>query len=103
MALTGVPGSDANSMFNAIQAGLWAGKGVTVGTNVNINSGAPLIGDHTYTVTNTWRDSSGTGYLTLRNPWGFDGAGNDGNAGDGLVTVSMYQLQSNMQAGSILV
>jgi hypothetical protein len=103
MALTGVPGSDANSMFNAIQAGLWAGKGVTIGTNVNINSGAPLIGDHTYTVTNTWRDSSGTGYLTLRNPWGFDGAGNDGNAGDGLVTVSMYQLQSNMQAGSILV
>jgi hypothetical protein len=32
--------------------------------------------------------------VTLRNPWGVDGAGNDGNPNDGLVTVSVFSLYS---------
>jgi len=96
-------GGDANSIFNQIQNAVGSGKGVTYGTISSINSGAPLIASHTYTVTSAWRDGSGTGYVTLRNPWGYDGAGWDSNTSDGYVTLSMYQLQSNMMAGSILV
>jgi hypothetical protein len=27
-------------------------------------------------------------FITLRNPWGFDGAGNDANPSDGYVTIT---------------
>lgn len=30
--------------------------------------------------------------VVLRNPWGYDGAGNDSNTADGLVTVTGAQL-----------
>ncbi len=96
-------GGDANTEFNQISGALAAGRGVTYGTINGINSGAPLIAAHTYTVTSAWRDGSGVGYVTMRNPWGYDGAGWDSNTSDGYVTLNMYQLQSNMMAGSILV
>jgi hypothetical protein len=92
-----------NTLFNIISNGVNSGKGVTVGTNSNIIGGAPLIGDHTYTVTAAWEDSSGTEWVTLRNPWGFDGAGSDSNPGDGLVTMTISQLQMNLQAGTVQV
>ena len=40
-----------NANFNNIVNALNSGKGVTIGTNNGIVGGAPLIGDHTYTVT----------------------------------------------------
>jgi len=94
---SGINASDANSMYNSIAGALSSGKGVTVGTLGSVNAGAPLIASHTYTVT-----SVNNGYLTLRNPWGYDGAGNDSNTSDSFVTLSASQLLSNMQAGSIL-
>jgi hypothetical protein len=102
VAASGI-GGDANTLFNQVQNAVNSGKGVTYGTFTSVNSGAPLIGFHTYTITKAWRDASGTGYVTMRNPWGYDGAGWDSNTSDGLVTLSMYQMQSNMQAGSIIV
>gem|GEM_PF-2179180 len=93
--------TDINTLFNTIANGLSAGKAVVIGTNANIVAGAPLIGTHTYSVTSAWRDGSGTGWVTLRNPWGFDGAGNDGNLYDGLVTMTISQLQANLQSGNI--
>jgi hypothetical protein len=80
---------------------LAAGKGITVGTNPSIRAGAPLIESHQYTVTNAWKDASGTGYVTLRNPWGFDGAGQDSNPGDALVTMTIDQLQQNIDGGMV--
>jgi len=95
-------GGDANSNFYAIQTAIGNHKAVTFGTISGINSGAPLVGNHAYTVTSAWQDSSGTKWVTLRNPWGYDGAGNDGNSGDALVTMTMGQLQANMLMGSYL-
>ena len=87
--------------YNSIVNALNSGKGVTIGTNNGIVGGAPLIGDHTYTVTSAWT-SGGTQYVQLRNPWGYDGAGNDGNPGDALVTMTLGQLNQNLEAGAIL-
>jgi hypothetical protein len=42
---------------------------------------------HVYMVSRVWTDSSGTTWLTLRNPWGTDGVGSDG-VEDGYVTLS---------------
>ena len=85
--------SDPNTLFNTIANGINSGRGVTIGTSGTIGGGAPLIDNHSYTVTAAWRDASGTGWVTLRNPWGIDGAGWDGNPGDALVTMTINQLQ----------
>ncbi|HUO09717.1 MAG TPA: C2 family cysteine protease [Phycisphaerae bacterium] len=90
-----------DASYNNIVNALNSGKGVTIGTNGSISAGAPLIYSHTYTVTAAWT-SNGVQYIQLRNPWGYDGAGNDGNPGDGLVTMTLSQLNQNLQAGTIL-
>lgn len=92
--------SDANALYNSISNGLNAGKGVTLGTNPSV-WGVPLIGDHTYTVVKAWKDQYGTGYVTLRNPWGYDGAGSDSNTYDGYVTLSVNQLAPMLMAGTL--
>ena len=52
---------------------------------------APLIGAHAYSVVRVTTDAQGVpNGVVLRNPWGFDGAGDDG-ANDGYVTVSAAQ------------
>jgi hypothetical protein len=55
--------------------------------------GAPLITGHMYTVMSVLRNAAGAVVsITLRNPWGIDGAGNDSNPNDGLVTVTPQQI-----------
>lgn len=54
---------------------------------------APLIMSHMYTVMSVIRDNSNVvTSIILRNPWGVDGTGNDGNYYDGLVTVTPDQI-----------
>jgi hypothetical protein len=51
-----------------------------------------LIMGHQYTVISVTRNARGVvTRITLRNPWGYDGAGNDGNTNDGLVTITPRQ------------
>lgn len=65
-------------------------EAVTLG--LSSGSGAPLFLHHAYTVVSVVRDfSDRVVTITLRNPWGIDGAGNDGND-DGYVTVTPRQL-----------
>jgi hypothetical protein len=81
-----------NDMYNR-----WATyQAVTIGflsERVAGTGTAPLIMSHMYTVMSFVWDSFGniTG-VVLRNPWGFDGAGNDSNTSDALVTVTPAQL-----------
>ena len=44
----------------------------------SLGQSAPGTSVHVYSVIGTFRDSAGTLMLRLRNPWGTDGAGNDG-------------------------
>jgi hypothetical protein len=78
------------SFMSQVKSLLAARKAVTFGV-VKPADGAPLLSDHAYTVDSVVTDSSGdvTG-LRLRNPWGVDGAGNDGND-DGYVTLTPQQ------------
>ena len=78
------------ALMNLIRKELEAGKSVTyaVGTP---RSGAPLVSYHAYTVTSVTTDEAGEVVaLVLRNPWGIDGAGEDG-ANDAYVTLSPKQ------------
>jgi len=84
-------GAGAGAMMALVASEISLGESVTYGTINNIFDSAPLIGGHAYTVDSVLTDTHGnpTG-LVLRNPWGIDGAGNDGN-NDGYVTVTAQQ------------
>lgn len=96
------PGWDANSFYNTVSSALNSGRAVTLGTKGS-TSGAPVVGYHAYSVVGVSRDSSGSPIFTLRNPWAFDGAGNDGNTGDGLVRLNFSQMQNNFTNGAMAV
>jgi Calpain family cysteine protease len=90
-----------SSLFSTITTALANDKVVAAISNTSVPSNIPIIGSHAYTVVSTSVDS-GVQYITVRNPWGFDGAGNDGNTGDGLVTLTFAQFQTAFDAGSIM-
>jgi hypothetical protein len=83
-------GAGAAALISLIAGEVSLGESVTYGTNL-VSDGAPLIAGHAYTVDAIVTDSHGaaTG-LRLRNPWGTDGAGNDGD-NDGYVTITAQQ------------
>ena len=95
-------GKTSTSMFSAassadllsvIKSALEQGKSVTYGA-ATPTDGAPLIGNHAYMVDHVNADSHGNLVsVTLRNPWGIDGAGNDG-ANDGYVTITAAQAKN---------
>lgn len=81
---------DGTTLLKQMQHELAAGKAVALGTS-DVTDGAPLLSAHAYTVDQVLTDASGTPTaVRLRNPWGVDGAGNDG-ANDGYVTVTAAQ------------
>jgi Ca2+-binding RTX toxin-like protein len=67
------------------------GATVTWATQSKVPAGTPVLSGHAYVVLAINMDADG-GFvsLVLRNPWGSDGAGNDG-ANDGVVTVTLDQ------------
>jgi len=86
---------DSTTMLKQMQQALAAGKAIAFGT-ASITDNAPLLGSHAYSVEQVIADASGTPTaVQLRNPWGIDGAGNDG-ANDGYVTVTAAQLFNDM-------
>jgi hypothetical protein len=85
--------SSASTIYNTIQNELAANKPVTAST---VSSATALVSSHCYSVVGVSTDSSGTMWITLRNPWGFDGTGSDSNTSDGLVTISMATFQTNV-------
>jgi len=93
--------SDQTTFHNTVSAKLAANKPVDIGTNSVVN-GAPLATKHTYSVVNTRRDANGTVWVTLRNPWGFDGYGNDGNSSDGLLTMTFATLRNAVTSGTMV-
>lgn len=94
--------NDQNSFYNTVSASLAADKPVDIGTLSTIVNGTPLIGGHTYSVMAVSKDATGTVYVTLRNPWGWDGFNDDSNEWDGLVTITYATLRANSASGSIV-
>ncbi len=81
--------TSGNALLGWIKNELAAGKSVTFGAG-NVAAGASLIGYHAYSVDAVIQDANGNMLLRLRNPWGIDGAGNDGT-NDGYVTITAQQ------------
>lgn len=88
------------TLYTTITNALAVSKAVSIISVPNI-VGAPIIASHSYSILSTWRDSSGTMWFKLRNTWGIDGAGSDANPYDGIVVLTLAQLQTNFSAGSI--
>lgn len=87
--------SSATALANEIFSRWNSFSAVTIGfTGKKVASATvPLVMGHMYTVMNVIRNSAGTvTSIVLRNPWGYDGAGNDSNTNDGLVSVTPSQL-----------
>ncbi len=93
-----VSSGSAAALSASVQSALSSGIGLVVATSGSIKSGAPLIGSHAYSIVGTTTSSSGEILFMLRNPWGFDGAGSDGNASDGIVLLTYAQMTANFNA-----
>jgi hypothetical protein len=83
--------TSGEALLNAMANDLEAGKAVTYAAGTIVN-GAPLVGYHAYQVVSVNFENGHATTLTLRNPWGVDGAGNDGN-NDAHVTITAAQAQ----------
>lgn len=88
----------ASSLASAIQSAISSGVGLTVSTSTSIKLSAPVATSHAYSLIGTTTSSTGEILFQLRNPWGFDGYGSDGNASDGIVTLTMAQMQANFSS-----
>jgi hypothetical protein len=83
---------DAKSLASQLQGMITSGRSVTLAI-AGVPNGQPLIGNHAYTVDSVVTNNDGSTSVRLRNPWGIDGAGNDGS-NDGYVLISSTNLLS---------
>jgi hypothetical protein len=81
----------ADTLAQTMANSLAAGHAVTAASSST--SPAPIVGNHAYNVYNVY-NQSGVWYVTVYNPWGFDGASWDSNSSDGLLTLTASQFQS---------
>ncbi|HZL38003.1 MAG TPA: C2 family cysteine protease [Tepidisphaeraceae bacterium] len=80
----------AASLMSIVKQQLDAGHSVTLGTQT-APANSSILSDHAYSVDSVTLNARGdVTALRLRNPWGIDGAGNDG-LDDGYVTVTPAQ------------
>ncbi len=90
------PGSTgADSLAQTMANELSAGHAVTAGSYSSATS--PIIGGHAYTVQNVALEN-GVWYVTVYNPWGFDGVSYDSNSGDGLLKLTAATFQAKFSA-----
>ena len=84
-----------NSLYNHISNMLSQDYSVTLGSYYSAAS--PVVGSHAYTVRSV-ETVAGQQYVTVYNPWGWDGRTWDNNSYDGMLTLSMEQIQNNFSA-----
>jgi hypothetical protein len=89
-SLTAWTGATDQAYFNFLQTELNLGHAVTMASNSA--SAGPIIGGHAYMVKSA-TNSGGVMTVTVYNPWGIDGTSSDSNPYDGLVTLTITQLQ----------
>jgi hypothetical protein len=81
-------GAGASTVYNFVASALTAGHPVTAGSYSS--AAGPIVGGHAYMIKSV--QDTGTGqYVTVYNPWGYDGRSWDSNSGDGLLTLSIDQ------------
>lgn len=78
-----------SALATYLRDNLNAGHAVTLGSYSGASS--PVVGSHAYQVVSV----DANNYVTVYNPWGVDGRSWDGNYNDGLLRLSIRQIQSN--------
>jgi hypothetical protein len=91
-SMTSTAGS-ADSLAQSMASSLAAGNAVTAATLTSEPSGSPMVSNHAYNI-HSVTNVNGTWYVTVYNPWGWDGTSWDANTYDGLLTVTASQFQS---------
>jgi len=85
----------AASLFSYIQGSLANGHAMTIGSKST--AFGPIVGSHAYMIKSA-QVVNGTSYVTVYNPWGYDGRNYDSNTSDGLVTLTIQELQNQFTA-----
>jgi hypothetical protein len=94
-------GVSDQAMYNFIKTSLAYGDGVTLGSKSNASG--PIVGNHAYMVKSVSL-INGVMYVTVYNPWGYDGgATTDSKPGDGLITLTIAQMQKYFTAAVSIV
>ena len=89
--MTSTSGSSADTLAQTMANALAAGHAVTAASD---NPAAfPIVSNHAYEI-HAVTYESGVWYVTVYNPWGYDGASYDSNPGDGLLKLTAAQFQS---------
>ena len=63
----------------------------------SLDAASPVVAGHAYTVISA-EIIDGQRYVTVYNPWGWDGRTWDDNSSDGLLRLSIEQIQDNYTA-----
>jgi hypothetical protein len=97
---SGIGRANAIDALQNVKARLDSGQAVITWTPGSPPSDCPCIGSHMYSVESVslttinlpfFGEIVTGGTITVRNPWGYDGAGSDSNTGDGYVTLTADQ------------
>jgi len=83
------------ALYDFLGQSLSAGHAVTMGSYYDASG--PIVGAHAYVVKSVFT-SDGQEYVTVYNPWGNDGRTWDSNYADGLLTLSIDQVQQYFSA-----
>ena len=94
LGYTSTTSYDTTALLARISDLIAQGRPVTFAT-ADVPDGVPLLSFHAYTVEKIVNNPFGASSLILRNPWGIDGAGDDGND-DGLVTLTSDQAAQSL-------
>jgi len=86
----------SKQLMNVVSTATKTRQFATFATGDAITDSAPLLADHAYEIDSVNYDAKGNAVsIRLRNPWGIDGAGNDGSD-DGYVTITAAQALHDM-------
>ncbi|MHC4293984.1 MAG: C2 family cysteine protease [Planctomycetota bacterium] len=88
-------GGSTSTLYNYFADHLAQGHAVTLGSYSGAPS--PVVGSHAYQVKSV-HTSGGQQYVTVYNPWGVDGRSWDSNYYDGLLTLTIQQVQTSYSA-----
>lgn len=78
-------------LYDSLANSLAEGHATTLGSSWSASG--PIVADHAYVVKSVETTAEGL-FVTVYNPWGFDGRSWDGNYGDALLTLSISQVHA---------
>jgi len=85
----------ASDLYSYFSSNLSSGYAITLGSNYDATS--PVVSSHAYMVKSVQTVGSQK-YVTVYNPWGWDGATWDADRYDGLLELTIQQVQENFSA-----